>query len=148
MNKLYKSILDDEDTLIDSAKETSNNPFLTLSEYLKDFNGFMDVDQALVKRILSQLNFPALYEYKFKFEFKIDRIDLIVLNSNDKFVCTILSIQKYSKWGTTDINLYFSIFTEFGKRIQGEENIIINDFLNNILKKYNFGFRNTLMFKQ
>ena len=148
MNKLYKSILDDEDILIDGAKETSNDPFLTLSEYLKDFDGFMDVDQALVKRILSQLNLPTLCEYKFKFEFKIDRIDLIVLNSNDKFVCTILSIQKYYHRADKNIYLYFSIFTEFGKRIHGEENIIIDDFLNNILKKYNFSFRNTLMFKQ
>ena len=107
MNELYKSILDDEDVLIESAKETSNNPFLTLSEYLKDFNGFMDVDQALVKRILSQLNFPALYEYKFKFEFKIDRIDLIVLNSNDKFVATILSIKQYYHRVDKNIYLYY-----------------------------------------
>lgn len=142
------SILDDENILIESVKETSNNPFLTLSEYLKDFNGFMDVDQALVKRILSQLNPPALYNYKFKFEFNIDRIDLIVLNSNDRFVCTILSIKQYYHRVDKNIYLYFSIFTEFGKRIQGEENIIIKDFLNSILEKYNFGFRNTLMFKQ
>jgi hypothetical protein len=146
------SILDDENIVVEGIKRDINNPFLTLSEYLseylKDFNGFMDVDQALVERILCQLNLPTLYEYKFKFEFERDRIDLIVLNSNDKFVCTILSITQYYHRADKNIYLYFSIFTEFGKRIQGEENIIINDFLNNILKKYNFGFRNTLMFKQ
>lgn len=142
------SILDDENIIVEGIKRDVNNPFLTLSEYLKDFNGFMDVDQALVKRILSQLNFPTLYEYKFKFEFNIDRIDLIVLNSNDKFVCTILSIKQYYHRVDKNIYLYFSIFAEFGKRIHGEENIIIDDFLNNILKKYNFSFRNTLMFKR
>ena len=144
------SILDDENILIDSVRETSNNPFLALNEYLKDFDmeGFMEVDKELVKRVLSQLNPPVLCEYKFKFEFKSDTIKLNLFNSNDKFVCTILSIAQYYHRADKNSYLYFSIFTEFGKRIQGEENIIINDFLNNILKKYNFGFRNTLMFKQ
>ena len=76
------SILDDENILIDSVKETSNNPFLALSEYLKDFDmeGFMEVDKELVKRILSQLNLPTLYNHKFKFEFKTDCIKLNLLN--------------------------------------------------------------------
>jgi hypothetical protein len=146
------SILDDENILIDNAKETSNNPFLTLNEYLKDFDmeGFMEIDKGLVKRILSQLNFPVLYEYKFKFEFKTDCIKLNLLNSNDKFVCTVLFIKKYFHWNTKGIYLYFNIFTDFGNRLHeyGKECIIIKDFLNNILKKYNFDISNKLIFKQ
>lgn len=144
------SILDDENILIDSAKETSNNPFLTLSEYLKDFDmeGFMEIDKELVKRVLSQLNPPTLYKHKFKFEFKTDCIKLNLLNSNDKFVCTVLFIKKYFHWSTKDIHLYFHIFTEFGNRLYGEECTIIKDFLNYILKKYNFDISNKLVFKQ
>ena len=144
------SILDDENILIDSAKETSNNPFLTLNEYLKGFDmeGFMETDKELIKRVLSQLNPPTLYEHKFKFEFKTDCIKLNLLNSNDKFVCTILFIKKYFHWSTKDIYLYFNIFTEFGNRLYGEECTIIKDFLNHILKRYNFDITNKLIFKQ
>ena len=145
------SILDDENILIDNAKETSNNPFLTLNEYLKDFDieGFMEVDKELVKRILSQLNFPVLYEHKFKFEFKTDYIKLNLFNSNDKFICNVLYIKKFFHWTDKNIYLYFHIFTEFGTRLySGDEYIIIRDFLKNILKKYNFDCTNVLMFKQ
>ena len=144
------SILDDENILIDSVKETSNNPFLALSEYLKDFDmeGFMDVDQALVKRILSQLNLPTLYDYKFKFEFKTGCIKLNLLNSDDIFVCTVLFIKKYFHWGTKDIYLYFKIFTVFRNNLYGRDSILIRDYFNYILRKYNFDISNTLMFKQ
>lgn len=145
------SILDDEDVLIDGVEEISNNPFLALSEYLKDFDmeGFMEVDKELVKRVLSQLNLPVLYEYKFKFEFKTDCIKLNLLNSNDEHVCIVLFIKKYFHWSTKDIYLYFHIFTDFGTRLySGDEYIIIRDFLKNILKKYNFDCTNVLMFKQ
>lgn len=143
------SILDDENILIDSVKETSNNPFLTLNEYLKGFDieGFMEIDKELVKRVLSQLNPPILHYYKFKFEFKADCIKLNLLNSKDKFVCTVLFIRKYFHWSTKDIYLYFNIFTEFGNRLNGEECIIIKDFLNYILKRYNFDISNKLIFK-
>ena len=144
------SILDDENILIDSAKETSNNPFLTLSEYLKDFDmeGFMEVDKELVKRILSQLNLPTLYNHKFKFEFKTDCIKLNLLNSDDRFVCTVLFIKKYFHWSTSDIYLYFNIFIDFRSRLHGRDSILIRDYFNYILRKYNFDINDALIFKQ
>ena len=144
------SILDDENILIDSAKETSNNPFLTLNEYLKGFDmeGFMEIDKELVKRVLSQLNLPILHHYKFKFEFKTDCMKLNLLNSKDKFVCTVLFIKKYFHWSTKDIYLYCNIFIDSIHRLHGEERIIIRDFLKYISEKYNFDISNTLAFKQ
>lgn len=144
------SILDDENILIDSVKETSNNPFLALSEYLKDFDmeGFMEVDKELVKRILSQLNLPTLYDYKFKFEFKTDCIKLNLLNSDDRFVCTVLFIKKYFHWSTSDIYLYFNIFIDFRSRLYGRDSILIRDYFNYILRKYNFDINDALIFKQ
>ena len=144
------SVLDDENIVVESIKRDVDNPFLTLSEYFKDFDmeGFMEADKELVKRVLSQLNLPTLYEHKFKFEFKTNCIKLNLLNSKDKYTCTVLFIKKYFHWSTKDIYLYFNIFTEFGNRLYGRDSILIRDYLNYILRKYNFDYRNVLMFKQ
>lgn len=142
-------ILDDEDILIDNVKETCNNPFLILSEYLKDFdiNKFMDVDKNFVKKVLSLLNPPTLYNYKFDFEFKTDCIKLNLLNSNYKFVCTVLLIRKRFHLSASNFYLYF-VLMDLGSRLYGEEGIIIRYFLKHILEKYNFDIYNTLKFKQ
>lgn len=143
------SILDDENILIDSAKETSNNPFLTLSEYLKDFDmeGFMEVDKELVKRVLSQLNPPALYEYKFKFEFKTDCIKLNLLNSNDRFICNVLYIKKYLHWTDKSIWLYFVLNINPNIRLFDRDDITFQNFRERLNTTYNFREGN-LKFKQ
>lgn len=143
------SILDDKNILIDSVKETSNNPFLILSEYLKDFDmeGFMEVDKELVKRVLSQLNPPTLYEYKFNFEFKTDCIKLNLLNSNDKFVCTVLFIKKYFHWTDKSIWLYFTLNINPNLRLFDRDNITFQNFIKRLDATYNFR-EGRLKFKQ
>ena len=143
------SILDDENILIDSARETSNNPFLTLNEYLKDFDmeGFMEVDKELVKRVLSQLNPPVLYEYKFNFEFKTDCIKLNLFNSKDRFICNVLFIKKYLHWTDKGIWLYFVLNINPNIRLFDRDDITFQNFIKRLDATYNFR-EGKLKFKQ
>lgn len=144
-------IFDDENILMGGVNETSNNPFLILNEYLKDFDmeGFINVDKELVKRVLSQLNPPVLYEHKFKFEFKIDCIKLNLLNSNDKFICNVLYIKKFFHWTDESIYLYFVLNLNKNSYIQlfDRDNITFQNFLKRLDTTYGFREGN-LKFKQ
>jgi len=143
------SILDDENIVVESIKRDINNPFLTLSEYLKDFDieGFMEVDKELVKRVLSQLNPPVLYEYKFNFEFKADCIKLNLLNSNDRFICNVLLIKKFFHWTDESIWLYFALNINSNLRLFDRDDITFQNFIKRLDTTYNFREGN-LKFKQ
>lgn len=143
------SILDDENIVVESIKRDVNNPFLTLSEYLKDFDmeGFMEVDKELVKRVLSQLNPPTLYEYKFNFEFKADCIKLNLFNSNDRFICNVLFIKKYLHWNDKGIWLYFTLNINPNIRLFDRDDITFQNFIKRLDATYNFK-EGKLKFKQ
>lgn len=143
------SILDDENIVVEGIKRDVNNPFLTLSEYLKDFDmeGFIYVDKELVKRVLSQLNLPALYEHKFKFEFKTDCIKLNLFNSNDRFICNVLYIKKFFHWTDESIWLYFVLNINPNIRLFDRDDITFQNFRERLNTTYNFREGN-LKFKQ
>lgn len=64
MNELYKSILDDEDTLIGNAIKDTKNPFITIkNNYIKRGNKFDEKDL----KILDEKVFTGNYSrYKYK----------------------------------------------------------------------------------
>lgn len=64
MNKLYKSILDDEGSLIGNAIKDSKNPFITIkNNYIKRGNKFSEEDL----KILDEKVFTGNYsQYKYK----------------------------------------------------------------------------------
>lgn len=62
------SLLDDENILMDNVKESVNNPFLVLNEYLRDFDidGLFDADKNTIKNILSTIKIPEFCFYNYE----------------------------------------------------------------------------------
>ena len=62
------SLLDDENILMDNVKESVNNPFYVLNEYLRDFDieGFFDADKNIIKNILSAIEIPEFCFYNYE----------------------------------------------------------------------------------
>lgn len=141
MNKLYKSILDDEDVLIDNAIKDSKNPFLTIkNNYIKRGNKFNEDDLKILDEKVFIGKF-SIYKYK-----NIKKL----LDKNKDSYWTQLKIPEYV-WYLNDIygdlkllayfETIFSIHPEGDKLyiyIRDDANDELwSEFKSYIIKKYN-----------
>jgi hypothetical protein len=140
------SLLDDENILMDNVKESVNNPFSVLNEYLRDFDidGFFDADKNTIKNILSTIEIPEFCFYNC--EWIIQSSDIILAVSKKygdpdrQFIGDLIVIRKIIKW--PDRNTALAIYINrklINKFICEDKNTLIY-FINELEHKYKFEF--------
>jgi len=137
MNKLYKSILDDEDALIGDAIKESKNPFLTIkNNYIKRGNKFSIEDlEVLDKKVFTYKYSKYKYKKYVNFKKEYDEGNHII-KPKYKWRYTDSYINLLD---SNDIDLLFIFFTDAGTLniyIENCNNDWI-DFRSHIIDKYN-----------
>ena len=143
MNKLYKSILDDEDVLIGNAIKESKNPFITIkNNYLKRGNKFDEKDLKILDEKVFTGNYSR-YKYKNYLRFLniiqdsqwvMPVLNWIMINNGLTLLSGNFPIFQITFEGD---NLY--IYIEDRVNIQGWKK-----FKSHIIKKYNLTSSNRL----
>lgn len=137
MNKLYKSILDDEGALIGNAIKDSKNPFITIkNNYIKRGNKFDEKDL----KILDEKVFTGNYsQYKYK-----KYLGVISSTPDSQWVIPVFTWNLMINDSLTLLNNFFPIFqiTFEGDNlcIYIEDRVNIKGwkkFKSHIIKKYN-----------
>lgn len=137
MNKLYKSILDDEGSLIGNAIKDSKNPFITIkNNYIKRGNKFDEKDL----KILDEKVFTGNYsQYKYK-----NYLGVISSTPDSQWVMPVFTWNLMINDSLTLLNRSFPIFriTFEGDNlyIYIEDRVNIQGwkkFKSHIIKKYN-----------
>lgn len=136
MNKLYKSILDDEGTLIGNAIKDSKNPFITIkNNFIKRGNKFDEKDLKILDEKVFTSNYSR-YKYKNYLRFLnniqdsqwvMPALNWIMINNSLTLLNSSFPIFQITFEGD---NLY--IYIEDRVSIQGWKK-----FKSHIIKKYN-----------
>ena len=126
------SLLDDENILMDNIKESVNNPFLVLNEYLRDFDidGFRDADENIIKNILSAIEIPEFCFYNYEWVIQSSEITLAVSKKygdpDRRFIGDLITIRKINSWSGENLRLVISINRRLiEKFINEDKNILI-----------------------
>lgn len=145
-------ILDDENILMDNIKESINNPFHVLDEYLKPFDieGFLDADKNIIKNILSAIEIPKFCFYNYEWDIRSSEIRLVVSKKygdpERRYIGDLIKIRRFIKWSSEDIPLGILINRKLIEKFQGEDKNILIYFLQGLEHKYKFEFNTvTLM---
>lgn len=140
------SLLDDENILMDNIKESVNNPFHVLNEYLKPFDieGFLDADKNIIKNILSAIEIPKSYFYKYEWIIQSSEIKLVVSKKygdlDRRYIGDLIKIRNIIKWSSEDISLGILINRRLIEKFRGEDKNTLIYFLQYLEHKYNFEF--------
>ena len=140
------SLLDDENILMDNIKESINNPFHVLNEYLKPFDieGFLDADKNIIKNILSAIEIPKFCFYNYEWVIQNSEISLAVNKKygdpDRRYIGDLINIRKIIKWSSGDIQLGIRINRKLIEKFTGEDKNILIYFLQDLEHKYKFEF--------
>lgn len=145
-------ILDDENILMGDIKESINNPFHVLNEYLKPFDieGFIDADKNIIKNILSAIEIPKFCFYNCEWIIHSSEIRLAASKKygdpDRRFIGDLVQIRRIIKWSSEDIPLGILINRRLIEKFSGEDKNILIYFLQGLEHKYKFEYNNvTLM---
>ena len=146
------SLLDDENILMDNIKESINNPFHVLNEYLKPFDieGFLDADKNIIKNILSTIEIPKFCFYNYEWIVQSSEISLAVNKKygdpDRRYIGDLIKMRNIIKWSSGDISLGILINRKLIEKFWGEDKNTLIYFLQYLEHKYKFEFnRVTLM---
>jgi hypothetical protein len=139
-------ILDDENILMDNIKESINNPFHVLDEYLKPFDieGFFDADKNIIKNILSAIEIPKFCFYNYEWVIQNSEISLAVSKKygdpERRYIGDLITIRNIIKWSSEDISLGILIDRKLIEKFTGKDKNILIYFLQGLEHKYKFEF--------
>lgn len=142
------SLLDDETILMDNIKESINNPFHVLNEYLKPFDieGFLDADKNIIKNILSAIEIPKFCFNNYEWVIQDSEISLAVNKKygdpDRRYIGDLIIIRKIIKWSSKGISLALGIRInrKLIEKFTGEDKNILIYFLQGLEHKYKFEF--------
>ena len=140
------SLLDDENILMDNIRESINNPFHVLNEYLKPFDieGFLDADKNIIKNILSAIEIPKFCFYNYEWVIQNSEISLAVNKKygdpDRRYIGDLINIRNIIKWSSEDISLGIRINRKLIEKFTGEDKHILIYFLQGLEHKYKFEF--------
>ena len=145
------SLLDDENILIDNIKESVNNPFSVLNEYLRDFDldGFFDADKNIIKNILSAIEIPKFCFYNYEWVIQSSEITLAVSkkygNPDRRFIGDLITIRKINSWSYENLRLVISINRRLIEKFINEDKNTLIYFINDLEHEYKFKFNTVTM---
>jgi hypothetical protein len=141
------SLLDDENILMDNVKESVNNPFYVLNEYLRDFDiqGFRDADKNIIKNILSAIEIPEFRFYNYEWVIQSSEITLAVSKKygdpDRRFIGDLITIRKIIKWWSDqNTPLLIHINRKLIEKFINEDKNTLIYFINDLEHKYKFEF--------
>ena len=146
------SLLDDENILMDNVKESINNPFLVLNEYLRDFDrdGFFDADKNIIKNILSTIEIPEFRFYNYEWVIQSSEITLAVSKKygdpDRRFIGDLITIRKkIASWSGENLRLVISINRRLIEKFINEDKNTLIYFINDLEHEYKFHFNMVTM---
>lgn len=140
------SLLDDENILMDNVKESVNNPFSVLNEYLRDFDieGFLDADKNIIKNILSAIEIPEFHFYNYEWVIQSSEITLAVSKKygdpDRRFIGDLITIRKIIRWLDQSTPLGILINRKLIEKFINEDKNTLIYFINDLEHKYKFEF--------
>ena len=140
------SLLDDESILMDNVKETVNNPFYVLNEYLRDFDieGFHDADKNMIKNILSTIEIPKFCFYNCEWVVQSSEITLAISKKygdpDRRFIGDLITIRKIIKWYDQSTPLAIYINRKLIEKFICEDKNTLIYFINDLEREYKFEF--------
>ena len=140
------SLLDDENILMDNVKETVNNPFYVLNEYLRDFDieGFHGADKNIIKNILSAIEIPKFYFYNCEWVVQSSEITLAISKKygdlDRRFIGDLITIRKIIKWYDQSTPLAIYINRKLIEKFILEDKNTLIYFINDLEHEYKFEF--------
>jgi hypothetical protein len=140
------SLLDDENILMDDIKESINNPFQVLNEYLRDFDieGFHDADKNIIKNILSAIEIPEFRFYNYEWVIQSSEITLAVSKKygdpDRRFIGDLITIRNIIRWLDQSISLGILINRKLIEKFINEDKNTLIYFINDLEHEYKFEF--------
>ena len=140
------SLLDDENILMGDIKESINNPFYVLNEYLRDFDieGFRDADKNIIKNILSAIEIPEFRFYNYEWVIQSSEITLAVSKKygdpDRRFIGDLITIRNIIRWLDQSTSLGILINRKLIEKFINEDKNTLIYFINDLEHEYKFEF--------
>ena len=138
---------------MDNVKESVNNPFLVLNEYLRrdfdieisrDIEISHDADKNIIKNILSTIEIPKFCFYNYEWIVQSSEITLAISKKygdpDRRFIGDLIVIRKIIKWPDQNTPLAIYINRKLIEKFINEDRNTLIYFINDLEHKYKFEF--------
>lgn len=131
---------------MDNVKESVNNPFSVLNEYLRDFDieGFLDADKNTIKKILSVIKIPEFCFYNYEWVVQSSEITLAISKKygdpDRRFIGDLITIRNIIEWSDQSTRLAIYINRKLIEKFINEDKNTLIYFINELEHEYKFEF--------